>query len=117
MYSYKAKVVNVHDGDTVRLAIDLGFRLTVEADIRILELWSPELDTPEGKEAQKYLESLIPPGTEVFVNTYKKKSFDRWLGYIFPIEASGLAGVSISVQMKQAGHGTEPPEKYKIPKE
>lgn len=117
MYSYRAKVLNVHDGDTVRLLIDLGFRIAYEADVRLLELWAPELNTPEGKVSQQALAKLIPPGTEVFVNTYKKKSFDRWLGYVFPINPGGTAGISVSTTMKEMGYATNPPPEFKVPKE
>lgn len=42
-FDHRARVLEVHDGDTVRLAIDLGFRVSVSEPFRLLGLDAPEL--------------------------------------------------------------------------
>lgn len=42
MYQYKASVVNVVDGDTIDLDIDLGFRITIRQRCRLRGVNCPE---------------------------------------------------------------------------
>jgi micrococcal nuclease len=65
MYTYKAKLNRVVDGDTVNLTIDLGFRLTYTANCRLAGINAPEMNTEEGKTA---LVALMVMLTDNFVN-------------------------------------------------
>jgi micrococcal nuclease len=47
MYQYKAKVLNVVDGDTIDVEINLGFDITTIRRIRIIANSHPYFDTPE----------------------------------------------------------------------
>lgn len=62
MYTYKAKVISVYDGDTITIIIDLGFKISQEMKIRLSEIDAPELrgTTRElGLIARDYLRKLI----------------------------------------------------------
>jgi len=54
VYDYQAQVLNVHDGDTLRLRTDLGFYIRFDQTVRLAGLNAPELSTPEGKAAQAF---------------------------------------------------------------
>ena len=74
MYDYTARLLDAHDGDTVKLCVDLGFttralpkdrdfgfHLYLEAGhlrkhdtFRVLGIDAPELSTPRGKIARAY---------------------------------------------------------------
>jgi micrococcal nuclease len=48
LYNYAATLLAVHDGDTLRLNIDLGFRLHNEdMDMRLFGVDAPELKRPD----------------------------------------------------------------------
>jgi micrococcal nuclease len=84
MYIYKAKLINVVDGDTVDLEIDLGFSITVRERFRLNHIDTPERGTPGAAEAtalvKEYLESR-----ELVVSTEKgKDKYGRYLATIAP---------------------------------
>ena len=61
----KAVIHDIIDGDTFRAAIDLGFRISLTAPIRIRGIQAPELPTDAGVDAKNYLARLLPAGTIV----------------------------------------------------
>jgi endonuclease YncB( thermonuclease family) len=76
---YTARVVDVHDGDTVVLDIDLGFDHLISGkdwygktrlSCRIVGINSPELDTNAGKVARDYAKTLLPAGAIVRVTSW-----------------------------------------------
>jgi micrococcal nuclease len=76
MYEYKVVVVSVHDGDTIRADIDLGFNMWLRNEpIRLARINAPELSStmPAGKASKLYLAGVIPPGTILTARTQKDK--------------------------------------------
>ena len=57
MYTYKAKLDRVVDGDTVDAHIDLGFDITIHKRIRLAGIDSPESRTRDLEEKAKGLAS------------------------------------------------------------
>lgn len=51
---YRAKLVSVHDADTITLMIDQGFYNWTEQRIRVQDVDCPELNTAEGKVAREF---------------------------------------------------------------
>ena len=43
MYDYHGKVIDVYDGDTCTILVDLGFRVQFEIKVRLLGINAPEL--------------------------------------------------------------------------
>jgi hypothetical protein len=82
-YIYKAKIIEVIDGDTLLLDIDLGFQVHKEQRVRIAEIDSPEMDTKEGKAAFHHLRDKLSKISEVVIRTRKIDIYGRYLGYIF----------------------------------
>ena len=109
MYEYRATVVSVTDGDTVRLDIDLGFNVILHGtSVRLMGINAPEVATPEGKVAKTYLKELIPPGTVVTLQSYKDKTekYGRVLGTLLIDESLGhkISGGSINNEMLSKGY-------------
>ncbi len=67
---YPAGVLTVHDGDTVKVVLDLGFNISFQAWCRCYGINAPELATPEGKAALAFAETLIKPGDLVTVRSH-----------------------------------------------
>ena len=57
MYTYKAKLDRVVDGDTIDANIDLGFDITIHKRIRLAGIDSPESRTRDLEEKQRGLAS------------------------------------------------------------
>lgn len=59
MWTYRAALIAVIDGDTLRLEIDLGFHVRTQQDIRLLAVSAPERDQPGGAEATQYVDEWL----------------------------------------------------------
>ena len=107
MYTYKAKIVSVYDGDTLRVDIDLGFNIIMRNEsIRLYGIDTPELRGDEkvsGYAAKNKLLELIPIGSDVIIQTIKdsKEKYGRYLGIIF------VNGLNINEEMIKTGHAVE----------
>ena len=55
MYTYKAKLVRVIDGDTIDAEIDLGFNVLIRQRIRLYGIDTPEARTRDLVEKEKGL--------------------------------------------------------------
>lgn len=86
MGPYPARVVDVHDGDTVHLDLDLGFGIIFNShdldgkpvnSCRVYGINAPELATDAGKAALAFAETLLHPGDHVMVVSH---SWDKYGG-------------------------------------
>lgn len=81
MYTYKATVDRVVDGDTVDLWIDLGFSIITHQRIRLARIDAPERFTDDGKLATSWLVDELQ-GKEIRVATEKTGKYGRWIGEV-----------------------------------
>ncbi len=58
MYHYKAEVVNIVDGDTMDVVIDLGFKITTNQRIRFARINTPETFNVK-KDSEEYQKGLL----------------------------------------------------------
>jgi micrococcal nuclease len=75
-------VIDVHDGDTVRLDVDCGFRMWFRGPFRLRGINAPELPTPEGVAARDALSGKLPATVRVVTYPDPEK-YGRWLGDIY----------------------------------
>lgn len=88
MYEYAAKIVNVVDGDTFDIIVDLGFRISHKVRVRLLGIDTPEKRGNKEKElgiiCTRYAEKEFL-GKEIIIKSEKEEtdlntdSFGRWL--------------------------------------
>lgn len=84
MHEYKAKLVKVVDGDTLKLDIDLGFNLWhLNQNVRLADIDAPELRTKEGKEAKAYLKKMLMKGQVLYITTEKKGKYGRYVADVY----------------------------------
>jgi micrococcal nuclease len=87
MYTYKAIVVEVHDGDTLTADVDLGFGVWLKNQkVRLAKINAPELKgatAVAGAAARDRLAQLVL-NKSVTINTNhdQKEKFGRWLATI-----------------------------------
>lgn len=81
LYTYEATLQRIVDADTVDLIIDLGCSVTIKERCRLYGINAPEMRTPEGKAAKKYVEGLLDPQAKVLIKTHKDKrgKYGRYL--------------------------------------
>lgn len=81
-YTYKATIIRVIDGDTVKAIVDLGLRVSIELTVRLVGINAPEIKTEEGKRARDYLRLL--ENRDVIIKTHKdpRDKYGRWLGEV-----------------------------------
>ena len=98
-YVYRATVVNVHDGDTITVNVNLGFKLTFQdLDVRLDGLNAPELNTDAGKLSQEFLSKTIM-GKDIVLVTKKDatEKYGRYLGTIF------LGDINVNILTIESG--------------
>jgi micrococcal nuclease len=106
MYEYRATVVKVVDGDTLIVLTDLGFSIFSQQTLRLYGINAPEMVGPSktsGQASKAYLESLLPVGVSVVINTYIDKK-EKWGRYLASIPCGDS---SISEKMIEAGHAVK----------
>lgn len=95
MYEYKANVVSVYDGDTLRVDIDLGFDVWMKnASIRLIGINAPELrgeTKPAGLISRDALRTQVL-GKTVILQTVRDatEKYGRYLGTVI------LDGININ---------------------
>lgn len=92
MYTYKAKIINIVDGDTIDVMVDLGFDIHHEVRLRLNGIDTPEIRTKDlqekelGLKAKQFIQDLCEKYKyECIVKTIKDKKgkFGRYLGDIY----------------------------------
>ena len=89
LFTYAAVVRKVVDGDTLWVKIYLEPGRWVKQKLRLRDLDCPELVTPEGRAAKRFVEALLAKTKSVTVTTTKPDKYDRYLADVFFAPASG----------------------------
>jgi endonuclease YncB( thermonuclease family) len=101
MYKYKATVVKVIDGDTVKLKIDLGFRMFWVINCRLSGIDAPELSEEDGKRSLNFLSSKMPIGSEVEIESKRLDKYGR------PIVVLTYSGINMNQTLIEQGYATK----------
>lgn len=85
LFTYKANVDRVVDGDTLWVTIDAGFDIFIEQKLRLRGIDCPEMDTDEGKAAKKFVEARLKVRDTIIIKTHKDSvdKYDRYLANVF----------------------------------
>lgn len=85
LYTYKAFVERVIDGDTLVVEFDLGFGSRYSDTIRLKHIDAPELDTKEGRAAKRFVERRLAPCEFITIKSTRtqREKWGRYLGEVF----------------------------------
>lgn len=83
LFTFKAYIERVVDGDTLVVQVDLGFSLWTRQYLRLRGIDCPELDTPEGKKAKKFVERELETAPYVIISSTRSDKYDRYLADVF----------------------------------
>jgi endonuclease YncB( thermonuclease family) len=94
LFTYEADCERVVDGDTLWMLVYVngrkarGFR---EEKLRLRGIDCPELDTPEGEAAKRFVEEQVALAQSITITTTKPDKWDRYLSDIFLLMKDGTA--------------------------
>lgn len=105
LYRYRATLVRVVDGDTVRLRVDLGFNIAFEENFRLADIDTPEVRGPEredGLKAKAFVEEFFQncPDAKVMICSIKHGKY-RWVLEIWNGDEC------LNIALLEAGHARE----------
>ena len=83
LYTFKAYLERIVDGDTIWVTVDLGFYMILHQKLRFRHINVPELSTSQGRKAKKFIESRLKPLDFVVIKTYSSDKYDRYLVDVF----------------------------------
>jgi len=83
LYTYKACVERVIDGDTVLANVDCGFGIWTRQKLRLRGIDAPERNTVKGLRAKRWVETELGPCPFVVIRTSRSDKYDRYLADIF----------------------------------
>lgn len=99
MYVYNCKVVNVVDGDTIDVELDLGFHIRMKERVRLIGVDTPEVFGPNaeasGQVASDFSKRWIDERLARGMFAYESKKYNardkygRSLGYLRWLGADG----------------------------
>lgn len=98
----KPIVVDVHDGDTVRLLLDCGIEGGAFPWLRVAGVSCPELRKPGGDEATAYTVGVLTAAKQIKVHV-TGRSFARWVAQVV------VDGRDLADDLIAAGHGVRYP--------
>jgi micrococcal nuclease len=110
MYEYRVKkLINVIDGDTIDVDIDLGFDISLLRRVRMAGIDTPESRTTDkaekvlGLEAKEYLKKIMKDSKSIVIKTElpdSSEKYGRILGWVYLDGATK----SINEQMIEDGY-------------
>lgn len=110
MYEYRVKkLINVIDGDTIDVDIDLGFDISLLRRVRMAGIDTPESRTTDkaekvlGLEAKEYLKKMMKDAKTIVIKTElpdSSEKYGRILGWVYIDNATK----SINEQMIEDGY-------------
>jgi micrococcal nuclease len=110
MYEYRVKkLMNVIDGDTIDVDIDLGFDISLARRVRMAGIDTPESRTKDkaekvlGLESKEYLKKMMKDAKTIVIKTQlpdSSEKYGRILGWVYIDDATK----SINEQMIEDGY-------------
>jgi len=99
LFTFRADVERVVDGDTLIVVLDLGFRLTARHYLRLRGIDCAELDTAEGKKAKAFVEKAVKGAEYLLVTSTRSDKYGRYLADLFipPKNSDSVLRTSSSV--------------------
>jgi micrococcal nuclease len=109
MYTYKAKLIRIIDGDTVDAEIDLGFGVFVKQRIRLYGIATPDAHSADAEtkqqsaSAKQRLTEIMTREFKVLTILNKRGKLGRTLGMIYVLDENNEQ-ICVNDQMVADGH-------------
>ena len=83
LYTYKAYVKKIIDGDTLWVIVDCGFGVWVKQKIRLRGIDTPGITTQKGVESYKFVCQELKRVKFIIIKSHGRDKYDRYLSDIF----------------------------------
>jgi endonuclease YncB( thermonuclease family) len=104
LFTFRARLRRVIDGDTLLVVADLGFGVWTEQRLRLAGIDAPELSTLAGQQVKKRVIEELRHAPDLVVKTYQTDKWDRYLADVFyPDKAWPRAGQAGLPRIAQQG--------------
>ena len=91
LYTYRADLVEVIDGDTFWVDIDYGFRMGGQQKLRLRAIDTPELSASAGVRVRQAVVEMLAPVSFVVLATSRTDKYDRYLADVFCLAGATTA--------------------------
>ena len=99
MYTYKATISRIVDGDTLYVDVDLGFFLRQMMKVRLKGVNTPEIrgpERPEGLKSKQFVIDTLAECPAVVIKTDKIGKYGRYIADVWFLPGSDDAGEILS---------------------
>ena len=103
LYTYEARVLRVVDGDTLWLLIRLCGADWRKEKVRLRGVDCPELGTPAGEAAKRYVQAQVQRAERLVITTTKPDLWDRYLSDVFLTTSAG-EDIFLNNRLLETGH-------------
>jgi endonuclease YncB( thermonuclease family) len=107
---YRAKFISNHDGDTIKVSVDLGFKVWLhDITLRLLDVDCPELRGKEieaGRLAKQFVFNELVDAKEIYIYTVALDSFGRWLSQVWYLTSSDDL-INLNSELIAKGHAIQ----------
>ena len=86
LYTFKAKIIEAVDGDTVKALLFRGFGIKTLRTLRLRGINAEDLKTEQGCKAREYIVSKLFMLPFVIIKTYSRDKYLRYLADVFYLE-------------------------------
>ncbi|MBP9854776.1 MAG: thermonuclease family protein [Candidatus Omnitrophica bacterium] len=83
LFTYRAYIEKVVDGDTLKVRIDQGFDIWNRQILRLRDIDCPEVGTKEGDEVKNFVRSLLKEASLIVLRSSRSDKYDRYLADVF----------------------------------
>jgi endonuclease YncB( thermonuclease family) len=108
LYMYPAYFTKGIDGDTFWMTLDRGRGDAALQKLRLRGIDCPELNTPEGIAAKKFVESVLKAASSITVRSSKNDNHDRFEADVFFKDSKGQE-VYLNNLLLEKGHAVPMP--------
>lgn len=105
LFTYQPKEIQVIDGDTLDIVLDLGFHITHKIRVRLKGINAPEMRTEEGKKSKQFVIDWLKKNPLVVVKTFKdkKEKYGRYLATILS-DSLGTPTTELNAALVSSGN-------------
>jgi endonuclease YncB( thermonuclease family) len=110
-----AEVLRVIDGDTFKCRVDLGWKVSIETDVRLANINAPELDTAAGMAAAAHLKQILPPGLKILILSVRLDKYGRSQAFVKMPDGSDLGAQLVRENFAAGADSSLNPKAYTGP--